>query len=346
MRRKLGAFLRLGRPGMAPLTMSVPVLGALAGGKPVSTALLLALALLGLSAHYFGFGLNDIIDHRLDRTVPGRARSPLVSGALKSWQAWLFVLGQIPLALSLYYFGLPGQRTGSAGLVILSGSIGLSIIYNRWSKWGRLPSWLAEVALAASIGGLCLVGSWSQAASGPVAMPLSEASLLFAATLSLILLLLNSVPNGLKDLKTDLAFGAHSFVIAAGCRLSGQEQLLISKRVWGYSLGLQAVIWVALLGLTLLFQPPWWLGGLALLLSLYAGLHLRLTLASPTITALRQARSFLSGYYNYFALSTLLIEHMPISLQIWYGLCLLGLLALPWYIGFSVWRRRYQRSPF
>jgi 4-hydroxybenzoate polyprenyltransferase len=327
------AYLQLGRIGMAPLTMSVPVLGGLSLTGPLPNHHLWGLALLGLCAHFFGFAFNDIIDYPLDRQAPGRQRSPLVSGQFSLKQAWGFTLVQVPAALVLYHLVAPGNYPGLGWLWL---SIGLSIIYNLGSKWGRAPRFVAELALALSIGALCLAGALS---TGP---SLPWRSQVFILTLSLLMLLLNSVPSGLKDIKTDLAFGARSFVIAAGASITTTDKLMISKRLWVYSFSLQLLILAGLSYLVYLYQVPWWIGLGASLLWLYSGLNLRMILALPTFSLLHRSLPLLSGYYNYFALSLFVISAMPLYLQLVYSLSIGGLLLLPWYLGFYVWRKRYQ----
>ncbi|MBZ0310023.1 MAG: UbiA family prenyltransferase, partial [Anaerolineae bacterium] len=112
MVKKLLAFLRLGRVGMSPLTMSVPVLGAFSAGE--TSPHLWLLMLIGLSAHFFGFGLNDLIDHPIDRKTPYRQRHPLTTGRLQYGEAWAFVLLQIPLSLALY-----SRFNAQTGLIVL-----------------------------------------------------------------------------------------------------------------------------------------------------------------------------------------------------------------------------------
>ncbi len=90
---------------------------------------MLGLAIVGLGAHFFGFALNDIIDRRLDQTVPARSRSPLVAGRVSLRGAWGFVLVQIPLALGLYHFVLGAD---GPGLAILGVSIMLSLLQGDW----------------------------------------------------------------------------------------------------------------------------------------------------------------------------------------------------------------------
>jgi 4-hydroxybenzoate polyprenyltransferase len=318
---------------MAPLTMSVPVLGALTLAEPLSTLELVGLILLGLNAHIFGFALNDIIDAPLDRHVPARQRSPLVTGQLSLRQAWIFVLGQIPLALWLYY-AISGGNLFGLGILMLS--IGLSVIYNLGSKWGPLPRLVAELALAVSVGLLCLAGTLAQTTQLP------PESSLYALALTLVLLLLNSIPSGLKDLKTDAAFGASSFVIALGSRVYEGDRMIIPKRVWGYSLSLQLSIGVCFIGLIYLWSLPWWLAALSGWLVVYGGLHLRLVLSTRSFRQLRYTWPLLNGYYNYLALALLVSGQMPLYLQLICGLLVVALLLVPLQLSLRLWRQRYQ----
>ena len=333
MRQQLANLLSISRMGMAPLTMSVPVMGALTLAAPLTTLQLLGLATLGLNAHIFGFALNDIIDLPLDKNVPTRRHSPLVKQQLSLRTAWGFTVLQVPLALLIYHFILKGSLSG-LGLLILS--IGLSVVYNMWSKWGRVPRLLPELSLAISISLLCLAGTFS------ITSRLSFENLCFALALLLISLLLNSVPSGLKDLKTDLMFGASSFVISMGSRMDDSDQMSISKKLWTYSIVLQSGIIICMITLIILFQPPWYIIMLISLLALYSGLHLRLVLATRSFGQLRHLRPLLNGHYNYLALSLFVIGWLPIYLQIGYGLLAIALLLIPLQLSFRVWRRRYR----
>jgi len=320
LRMKFTALGRLGRIGMAPLTISVPLLGAFTVGEPLALHELLGLGGIGLCAHVFGFALNDIIDQPLDRIVPDRQQHPLVTGQMSRLEAWVFVLIQAPLALSIY------KALGGAnpGLAVLSLSIGLSVIYNLWSKRGRLPRLLPEVALALSIGLLCLAGAMLKIAHPPAP------SLLYAITLTLVLLLLNSVASGLKDLKTDAAFGATSFALSAGCRILDEDEIDIAKRLWLYSAGLQSAILVCLLVLLKLFDSGWPASVLVCGLGLYAALHLRMILTLRSFAAVRRSMPLLNGYYNYAALALVVAAEMPIGLRALCGVLVLSLFIIPW----------------
>ena len=329
---RLMALAQLGRMSMAPLTVSVPILGALTLGHALALRDLFGLCALGLCAHLFGFAINDLIDQPLDRTVPALQQHPLVTGKLGRREAWAFALCQAPLAFSLYYW-LGGA---GAGLGVLALSMGLSVIYNLWSKRGRLLRILPEIALALSVGLLCLSGAMLKTAQLPAH------SLLYALTLALVLLLLNSVSSGLKDLKTDAAFGATSFVLSTGSRMLDSDRIHIAKALWLYCAGLQSAIFIGLLCLLKLFESSAPVSVLAGILGLYAALHLRLILSLRSFTAVRGSLPLLSGYYNYAALALAVAVHMPLGLQGLYGLLIFSLLSLPWRLSWRIWRRRYE----
>ena len=107
--RILKAYFVLGRLGMSPLTISVPIFAGYCSSANLSFGRILLLGLLGLCAHFFGFGLNDIIDNPIDRTVAHRHQHPLITGEIRRRDAWLFVLAQPIIAIGIY------KVVGSAG---------------------------------------------------------------------------------------------------------------------------------------------------------------------------------------------------------------------------------------
>lgn len=322
------ALAVLGRVSMAPFTISVPLLGALASGIALTGAQAFGLALVGCAAHFFGFGLNDLIDAPLDRTLALRSQHPLATGALSARAAWGFVLIQIPLCL-LVYVSLSGSGLPA---LILSGLC--SAVYNLWSKWGRLPRWLPEAALAASTALLCAAGSL---VDGEFSLP----ALLYALALGLVLLLLNSVSSGLKDIRTDAAFGARSFVLSTGSRMLDADRLYIAPALRLYSAGLQGLIFAVFAALILLYRPPALTVVLMLALAVYGALHLRMLLAVRSFAALRGSLPLLNGFYNYGALLVLVAWRLPAWLQIAAALYVLLLLATPLRLSFSMWRKGY-----
>jgi 4-hydroxybenzoate polyprenyltransferase len=310
--------------------MSVPLLGAFSAGVQASGLSLVGLLLIGLCAHCFGFSLNDLIDLPFDRQAPYRQDGALIAARVSRKAGWVFALLQVPLAIGVYIF-LDGQALGVGALCI---SISLSIVYNLWSKMGRLPRLLPELALAASILLLCFVG-----ASLRPGLP-DWVSLLFAAELGLILLLLNSVSSGLKDLKTDEVTGAHSFVLSTGSYMLGEDQMQLSTTLRVYSLILQLGIWLGGLCLVKLILPGWPIFLLVIVLSIFGALHLRMLLFMNSFSALRKSMPLLNGFYNYTALALLVSGSMPFWLDLVYGLFAAWLLLLPLRVSLQVWLKR------
>lgn len=329
---KLLYLLTISRALMSPLTISVPIMGALTVSNYLSDLEVINLGFIGFCCHVFGFGLNDILDLKVDKNAPSRKKSPLVTGKLKLWEAYVFTIIQVPIMLAIYYFLIQGSKLG---LILLCVSIILAVIYDLWSKHGKFPKLLAELALASSIGILSLGGAFSKTEQ------ISLKSIIFALTLTLILLLLNSVPSGLKDLKTDFECGAKSFVISAGCKMVDSDEMLIPKRLWIYCTILQMLIIIGLIFMTWLFSTSWDINILVVVLTVYSCLHLQMILSLKYFNRLRKSSPLLNGFYNYYALSLFVIGGMPFYMKILYILPILFLLVNPWYQGIRLWRNGY-----
>lgn len=67
-------------------------MGALSLRQTIPFIDLIALAGIGICAHFFGFVLNDLMDYSLDKESPYRQNSPLVSGEVTQLQAWVVML--------------------------------------------------------------------------------------------------------------------------------------------------------------------------------------------------------------------------------------------------------------
>jgi 4-hydroxybenzoate polyprenyltransferase len=325
------AFIRLARLGMSPLTVSVPILGAFASGEIPTFEHLLVLGLIGLCAHVFGFVLNDLADLPLDRENVVRQTSPLVTGEISQRTAWLIVLIQ-PLLVSVLWWRLSGNATG---LVLLIMSMALSVLYNTGSKQGNVPRLLAELALAASIGLLCLFG-------GTYSSSITEQDIAYTATLTLILLLVNSVSSGLKDLKTDQDSGGRSFVLSTGSRMIDDDAMVLSPSLSQYAAAVQIGVGIGFLVLIVQFHPSLLVSVAIIVLGVYAALHLRMLLAVRSFQALRRSLPLLNGYYNYAAWTLLVAHRLPIWTQILLFLFIASLLSVPFRLFLSTWRSRYD----
>ena len=331
MIRKLLILIGLGRVLMAPVTMSAPVFGAMSV-RSLGPREVFGLALIGLCAHLFGFILNDLYDFELDQTVSSRNSGPLFTGRISTREAWVFALLQVPLVYIIYRFWLKGP---GIGILFLLASLMLSLIYNSWSKRGSLPKWIPELALALSIGALCLAGSLV------IATSLSVTTVLFTLAMSIGLLILNSVPSGLKDLKTDSAYGVQSFVIWMNAQMVNEEQYRIPQKLRVYSLSLQISYALIVLSLVWIWSLNWWVAGLILLLCLYGTLHLRKILSMRSFPKMLNAQPLLSGVYNYCALAILLFPVLPVWISGLIMLLTLLVIFKPLTLASKIWGTDY-----
>ena len=309
--RSARGLARLARLRMGPFTMSVTLLGAASAtslhDKVVSVAWLLV---LGLSAHVFGFVLNDLLDLEIDR-ASGR-RTPLTTGSVSQLLAWAFCLVQLPLMGMIYALALPGGWDGSVVLIV---SLALSAVYNRWSKSGagRFVPFAAELALGAAISTLALAGTLAVSPTVP------PAAYCTAAALGLVVHQLNSVPSGLKDLVSDRACGARSFVIAAGCRVSEGGQVSIPRWVKRYTDALLIAVFSTIVLLAVNVAAPL---GIALISLVFVGaafVYNRVLLSARTKEHLVRFPGR-AMFFAFFAVPLVLIERLPIGLQMLFGL--------------------------
>jgi len=306
--RFIKGFFILGRLGMAPLTISVPIFAGYCSSSGTPWWNFFFLGLIGLCAHIFGFGLNDIIDNPIDQTVAYRHKHPLTTGEIKQRDAWLFILVQPVIAVGIYKFILHGSLSG---ILVLIGSIFLSVIYNLWSKTGKFPKFIAEFSLALSIGLLGVAGSLEIDH-----MRMNGMAVTFSVCTALILLLLNSVPSGLKDLKTDFNYGATSFVISGGYSIAGENEIIPSRNIKIYSWVLEFFIGCVLMGMILTEKSPAVLVLITIVLFVYSCLHLALILRMRFYNTLLVSMPLLSGVYNYLALCFLAIPKFPIVVRL------------------------------
>lgn len=293
----------------------------------------MGLGSIGLCAHLFGFSLNDIVDYPIDRTVPYRKSHPLVTKRISMKEAWIFAVMQLPIAMGIYIITLNVSGMG-AFLMLLS--IVTSVIYNLWSKRGKIPRFFAELSLAFSIGFLCYFGAVTQSTI------VSFQSVLFSLTLATLLLLLNSVPSGLKDLKTDESFNVESFVIASGCRMVGDDGgVFIPKKIWRFAFSLQFIVILCFVTLGSLYHPTRFVIILTSTLLLFSTLHLRLILSTSSFKALQRSSPILNGFYNYLALCAFVFPWMPTIMKLVYVVLTAVVLLLPLRLAYHMLRHRY-----
>jgi 4-hydroxybenzoate polyprenyltransferase len=202
---------------------------------PAAVAGLLAVA---LCFHVYSYVQNDVVDLPVDRTQPSRARDPLVTGALRPWQALALALAQVPLALALDLW-LGG---GIGGAAVLIAGFALMAVYNLWGKRCFLPP-LTDAAQGLAWGSLALFGAI--VAPGP---PTLLTAVVCGSGAGFILLI-NGVHGGLRDLDNDLAAGKKTTSIFFGARPQAGSAILVPA-------GLRAFAWSVQLGLVALWLLP------------------------------------------------------------------------------------------
>lgn len=199
---------------------------------PVTIAGLLAVA---LSFHVYAYVLNDVVDLPVDRTQPARADDPLVSGAIRPWQALAFTLVQIPLALALNLWLAGGAR----GAAVLVAGFTLMTVYDLWGKSCFLPP-LTDAAQGVAWGCLALYGAL--VTPGPPTL----LTAVVAGTGAGFILLINGVHGGLRDLDNDLAAGKKTTAIFFGARPDADSVLRIPAGLkffaWSVQIGLAGLL--------------------------------------------------------------------------------------------------------
>jgi hypothetical protein len=131
-----------------------------------------------------------------------------------------------------------------------------------------------------------------------------------------------------------------SFVLSTGSRLIGEDQLYISTALWRYSVTLQVLIFVSLIVLARVFSLSWSSVALILVLNIYSSLHLSMMLGAHSFSALRRTGPLINGYYNYFALSVVVLPWLPSYLKPIYVVLILLALIWPWIVAYRRWRKR------
>ena len=206
---------KLARSFNMALTGMSPVFGALSMLEfdPVR---LLILCILGCGAHIFGFVLNDYIDIRIDKHSDELSERPLVSGTITPGKALGFAMFGLLLMLGL---GLLLTWPGVQPFLILLLAAGSSTIYNLISK--KAPGMDFFVAMA--VGLLTLFGA------STVSMTLSPLAIDITLLSFFMVLFMNIVANGLKDIDHDYEAGGRNLAIATGCKVIRRKKKAKAK---------------------------------------------------------------------------------------------------------------------
>jgi 4-hydroxybenzoate polyprenyltransferase len=287
--------------------MTVPLFGGLISDQPLTLWQIVCLSLIGFSSHLFGFVLNNLIDSKLDKHVAYRKNSPLLSGKITYRAAFILAILQVPLMYLIYIYAFNSHLNG---VIILTVNILLSLIYNRFSKYSAFPKILVELSLALAIALMIPVGFYA------VDTAINIKVYLFAGCYFLILHLLNSIPSGLKDLKTDYENHVESFVISWKCRMIDENKIQISKRVVVYSFFLLFLLFILFLTTAYAFQSHWFVFVLMSVFCFLSYAHLKELLNKTDFYDLRKFAPLLNGFYTYLASYFLLFDKLPLIIYI------------------------------
>jgi 4-hydroxybenzoate polyprenyltransferase len=211
----------------------LPLLGASSVSTALSTEQIVGLVAAAVAFHIYVSLLNDIADLPLDRSNPRRADYPLVRGAVLPSHALVLVLMQLPIAAALTMW-LGGSASAYAAFAL---GIGLMTFYDLYGKRVPFPP-LIDVLQGVGFAAMTLYGA--AIVGNPTRLTL------FAFLLIVVWMVLTNLIGGLRDLNTDLQFGAQTTPIFLGARAEG-TQLHIPSRMALYA---HAVL-VILLGIEL-----------------------------------------------------------------------------------------------
>ena len=263
--RAVEAADRFARLHFWGFTFFLVLLGA-ASVSPDPTFLQLALiTAVGALFHNYAYVLNDVVDLPVDRAQPSRQNDFLVRGDVAPWQALVFALAQVPVALGLCVWAGVDPR----GTKALLAAFVLMTIYDVWGKKCFCPP-LTDLAQGLGWGGLVLFGAYA------VGEPTPATWVAFASGAGFILLI-NGVHGGLRDLDNDFAQGSRTTAIFFGTRPGERRQPVgRSLRVFamfGQLLLVATAAW-AIQGNLLGYEPKKW-AAVAMLQLLLQGLNLR-----------------------------------------------------------------------
>lgn len=298
-----------------PVVYFTVLFGFIATGQEVSGGDYVNFALIALSAHIFGFGVNDWSDLPYDKKNPRHIkRSMLVRGELKlSWHQ-VITLIQFPILVAwAFILNAPFES-----FLMVAISIILLTIYNLLAKKKNWMVILIDCCFPLSLAFLFLAGySLNQ--------PLAELSIpdvLLVITLFFGLFIANSVQGGFRDMEADLTHDAGNFLgaldskIVDGVRVTGR----ITRSI---SYGCYLVTWPLLLAQAWLNHSPWWHLLIITVLVFYGFMDLAVMLNLKKTDGLKTTDYYVASAYIFYAALIPWMHHLPDFLWVVVGINLL-----------------------
>jgi 4-hydroxybenzoate polyprenyltransferase len=228
--RRLAAIARFTRFSAVGGTVLLPVLGAAAVVPLPRPSLLAGLVAVAIAFHLFAYVVNDVVDLPVDRTEPRSAASPLVTGAMRPWQALAIAFAQVPAAIWLTArlgAGAVGQLALAAGLVLLAA-------YDVWGKRCPFPP-LTDFVQGLGWAAMVVYGAVAAGEVTPLAW-------LLAGYVVVFIVFLNGVHGSLRDLANDHRHGVRTTAIVLGARPDPAGTPVVPSRLVAYAAALQAVL--------------------------------------------------------------------------------------------------------
>ena len=262
--RRLAAIARFTRFSAVGGTVLLPVLGAAAVVPLPRPSLVAGLVAVAIAFHLFAYVVNDVVDLPVDRTEPRSAASPLVTGAMRPWQALAIAVAQVPIAAGLTALlggGAAGQAALAAGLVLLAA----------YDVWGKRCPFPPLTDLVQGLGWAAMVVYGAVAAGG-----VTPLAWLLAAYVVVFIVFLNGVHGSLRDLANDHRHGVRTTAIVLGARPDPDGTPRVPGRLVAYAVALQVALVAIVLPATVCCVPargPGWRVagvGLAVVLSALA----------------------------------------------------------------------------
>lgn len=220
-------YLKLARSFNSFLTGISPVMGAIAMGD-FNLFHLFILFLIGFFGHTYGFVLNDILDHKIDKENKEITDRPLISGTISIKKAYRFAVFSLIIAflLAIYYCFITDKYFP---LLVLFSSALLITIYDAISK--KAP--LMDIFDSAAIFMLILYGATTVTGS---IYGITKIAWLVCLLGAIQVFFMQLVPGGLKDIKNDYKTGAKTVAVKLGVRVtqSGVLQIPLSYKLVSY----------------------------------------------------------------------------------------------------------------
>ena len=212
-------------------TLILPLLGAASVATPISTPQILGIFGVAITFHIFIYVLNDIIDLPVDRSEPRRSEFPLVKGTIKPWQALIFALFQIPIALAISSW----MNATIHAYIALGVGLVFGVAYDVFGKRTRFPP-LIDAVQGLAWGSLVVYGAL--ATDGHVTV-LTGVVFIYIVV---FILLANGVHGSMRDLGNDFKCGVHSTAVYLGAKPQGTAGIYIPRRLVTYAFVLQLIL--------------------------------------------------------------------------------------------------------